>query len=167
MILLWRYIVNGFTIKIHEKYFTMKIHWNLLYIKHPTSLLSIGYVVCFPFATYPSPVLWAYASATITEFKHAHRSGDFPISLTGCTCFQHPPYSQQLWTWWHFGNHLVDIILERMWSCQHPLIHSTCEHDDISVITPVLSKYLSTTSAVFTPAGHVNILQLDQLEHTW
>ena len=35
----------------------------------------------------------------------------------------------------------------------------TCRHDDISVITPVLSIYLSTTSAVFTPAGHVNILQ--------
>ena len=27
------------------------------------------------------------------------------------------------------------------------------------MITPVLSIYLSTTSAVFTPAGHVNILQ--------
>ena len=64
--------------------------------------------------------------------------------------------TSQLWAWWHFGNHLVDIILERIWSCQHPLIHSTCGHDDISVITPVLSIYLSTTSAVFTPAGHVN-----------
>ena len=31
----------------------------------------------------------AYASATITEFNHAHRSGDFPISSNGCTCFQH------------------------------------------------------------------------------
>ena len=45
---------------------------------------------------------------------------------------------------------------------QHPLIHSTCGYDDISVITPVLSIYLSTTSAVFTPAGHVNILQMQQ-----
>ena len=35
---------------------------------------------------------------------------------------------------------------------------STCGHDDISVIIPVVSIYLSTTSAVFTPAGHVNIL---------
>ena len=47
----------------------------------------------------------------------------------------------QLWAWWHFGNHLVDIILERIWSCQHSLIHSTCGHDDISVITPVLSLF--------------------------
>ena len=56
---------------------------------HLTSLLFIGYVVCFPLATCPSPVLWVYASATITEFNHAHRSGDFLISSTGCTCFQH------------------------------------------------------------------------------
>ena len=57
----------------------------------PTShfFASIGYVVCFQLATCPSPVLWAYASATITEFNHAQRSGDFPISSTGCTCFQY------------------------------------------------------------------------------
>ena len=41
-------------------------------------LLPIGY-----------SVLWAYTSTTITEFNHAHRSGDFLISSTGCTCFQH------------------------------------------------------------------------------
>ena len=125
-----------------------------------TSLLFIGYVVCFPLATCPSLVLWAYASATITEFNHAHSSGDIPISSTGCTCFQHPPYSQHLCAWWNFGNPLVDIILERMQLSKHPLTHSTCGHDDISVITPVLSIYLSTTSAVFTPAGHVNILHI-------
>ena len=44
--------------------------------------------VQFPLVTCPSPVLWAYASATITEFNDAHCSGDFPISSTGCTCFQ-------------------------------------------------------------------------------
>ena len=55
----------------------------------PTSLLSIGYVVCFPLATCPSPVLWAYASATITEFNDVHCSGDFSITSTGCTCFRH------------------------------------------------------------------------------
>ena len=38
-------------------------------------------------STCPSPVLWAYTSATITEFNDAHCSGDFPISLTGCTWF--------------------------------------------------------------------------------
>ena len=54
-------------------------------------------------------------------------------------------------------NHLVDIILEQMQLSQHPLIHSICGHDDISVIRPVLSIYMSTTSAVFTPEGHVNI----------
>ena len=32
-------------------------------------------------------------------------------------------------------------------------------HGDIPVITPILSMYLLTTSAVFNPAGHVNILQ--------
>ena len=55
---------------------------------------------------------------------------------------------QHLWAWWHFGNHLVDIILERMQLSQHPLIHSTCGHDDISVIMPVLSvnniRYIHT-----------------------
>ena len=70
-------------------------------------------------------------------------------------------YSQHLWAWWHIGNHLVDIIPGRMQLSQHPLIHSTCRHDEISVITPVLSIYLSTTSAVFTPTGHVNILPLE------
>ena len=44
-------------------------------------LLSICYL--------RSPVLWAYASTTITEFNDAHCSGDFSISSTGCTCFQH------------------------------------------------------------------------------
>ena len=56
---------------------------------HFFALLFIGYVVCFPLATCSSLVLWAYASATITEFNDAHCSGDFPISSTGCTCFQH------------------------------------------------------------------------------
>ena len=74
--------------------------------------------------------------------------------------FQHLPYSQHLWAWWHFGNHIVDIIPGRMQLSQHPLIHSSCGHDDISVITPVLSICLSTTSTVFTLADHVNILQM-------
>ena len=52
-----------------------------------------------------------------------------------------------LWAWWHFDNHLVDIILEWMQLSQHPLIHRTCGHDN-----------LSTTSAVFILAGHDNIL---------
>ena len=34
---------------------------------------------------------------------------------------------------------------------------STSAHD-IPVITPILSMYPSTTSTVFTPAGHINIL---------
>ena len=42
-------------------------------------------------------------------------------------------------------------------------IRSNCGHGDISVITPVLSIYLSTTPAVFTPAGHVNILLFCEL----
>ena len=66
--------------------------------------------------------------------------------------------TQHLWAWWHFGNPL-DIILERMQLSQHPLMHSTCRHDDVSVITPVLSIYLSTISAIFIPDGHVNILR--------
>ena len=70
-------------------------------------------------------------------------------------------YTQHLWARWHFGNHLVDIIPGRMKLSQHPPIHSTCGHDDIPLITPILSMYLSTTSAVFTRAGHVNIL------HEW
>ena len=71
--------------------------------------------------------------------------------------FQHPLYSQHLWAWWHFGNHLVDIILERMQLSQYPLIHSTSSHDDILMIMPVLLIYLSTTSTVFIPTGHFNI----------
>ena len=65
------------------------LFWQPWLCPHLTSLLSIGYVVCFPLDTCPSPVLWAYASATITEFNDAHCSGDFPISSTECTCFQH------------------------------------------------------------------------------
>ena len=54
------------------------------------------------------------------------------------------------------------ILSSAGWSCyQYPPIHGTCGHDDIPAITPILSMYLSTTSAVFTPAGHVNILQLN------
>ena len=72
---------------------------------HLTSLLSIGYVVCFPLATCPSPVLWAYTSATITEFNHVHRSR------------------------WYSD------IFGRMHLFQHPPIHSTCGHGDILAIT--------------------------------
>ena len=71
---------------------------------------------------------------------------------------------------------------------QHPPMHRFCGHGDISainlliispagcsclnirwyttsvglmtVITPILSMYLSTTSTVFTPAGYVNILNI-------
>ena len=43
--------------------------------------------------------------------------------------------TQHLWAWWHFGNHLVDIIPSRMQLSQHPLIHSTCGHGNISAIT--------------------------------
>ena len=108
---------------------------------------------------------WLLAQARFCGRTHLHRiqprpqvkgifrylRPDAPVSTS--TVFTAPG------AWWHFGNHLVDIILERMQLSQHPLIHSTCGHNDISVITPVLSIYLSTTSAVFTPAGHVDILQ--------
>ena len=126
----------------------------------PTSHFFAFHWLCclLPLATYPSPVLWMYASATITEFNHVHSSGWYSNIFDWMHLFQHPPYSQHLWAWWHFGNHLVDIILEQMQLSQHPLIHSICGHDDIFVIMPVLSIYLSTTTAIFTPAGHVNIL---------
>ena len=104
-----------------------------------TSLLSIGYVVCFPLATCPSPVLWAYASATITEFSHVHRWRWYSDIFDRMHLFQHPPYSQHQWAWWHFGNHLVHIILEQMQLSQNPPIHRNCGNYDISVITPVLS----------------------------
>ena len=112
-------------------------------------LLPIGYL--------PKP--GSVGVRICTEFNHVHGSRWYSDIFDRMHLFQHPPYSQHLWAWWHFSNHLVDIILERMQLSQHPLIHSTCGHDAISVITPVLSIYLSTTSAVFTPAGHVNILQ--------
>ena len=76
-----------------------------------TSLLSIGYVVYSPLATCPSPLLWADASATITEFNHVHRSR------------------------WYSDNHLVDIIFGWMQLSQHLPIHNTCGHDEISAIT--------------------------------
>ena len=123
-----------------------------------TMVMPTSHFLAFHWLCCLLPIGYLYKPGSVgVRICHYHRIqrrplfGDFPISSTGCTCFQQ-------WAWWHFGNHLVDIILERIWSCQHRLIHSTCGHDDISVITPVLSIYLSTTSAVFTPAGHVNIL---------
>ena len=126
-----------------------------------TSLLSIGCVVCFPIATCPTK-----PGSVGVRICHHHRiqprpqvkvifrylRPDAPVSTTTDT--------QHLWAWWHFGNYLVDIILGRIQLSQQPLIHSTSGHYDIPVIEPFLSIYLSTTSAVFTPAGHVNILQL-------
>ena len=110
-------------------------------------LLPIGYL--------PKP------SSVGVRICHYHRIQRGPLFRWFSDIFDrmHLFSTSQLWAWWYFGNHLVDIILELLWSFQHPLIHSTCGHDDISVITPVLSIYLSTTSTVFTPAGHVNILQ--------
>ena len=57
----------------------------------PTShFFTFHWLCCLLTIDYcPSPVLWVYASATITEFNDAHCSGDFPISSAGCTCFQH------------------------------------------------------------------------------
>ena len=52
------------------------------------------------------------------------------------------------------------ILSSAGWNCQH--IHQSktpAGHGDIPVITPILSMYLSTTSAVFNPAGPINILQ--------
>ena len=69
-----------------------------------TSLLSIGHVVCSPLATCPSPVLWAYAPTTITEFNIVHKSR------------------------WYSN------IFGRMHLFQHPPIHNTCGHGDISAI---------------------------------
>ena len=50
--------------------------------------------------------------------------------------------TQLLWVWWHFGYHFVYSIFGRMQLSQHPPIHSTCGHDKIPVITPILSMYL-------------------------
>ena len=47
-------------------------------------------------ATCPSPVLWANASATITEFKHVHRSRWYSVIFDRMQLFQHPPYSQPI-----------------------------------------------------------------------
>ena len=63
--------------------------FSLTMVMHTSHFFAFHWVVCFPLATFPSPVLWAYASATVTEFNDAHCSGDFPISSTGCTSFQH------------------------------------------------------------------------------
>ena len=135
-----------------------------------TSLLSIGYVVCSPLATSPSSLLWADISATISEFNHVHRSRWYSDNLSVDIIFGQMELSttsadtQHLWVWWHSGNHFVDIIFSRIQLSQHPPIHSTCEHDDIPVIIPILSMCLSTISAVFTPAGHDNILRRNFLE---
>ena len=56
------------------------------------------------------------------------------------------------------------ILFSDGWSChQHPPMLYTCGHDDILVITPILSMYLSTTSAVFTPVDPINILHYHHL----
>ena len=107
--------------------------------------------------------MWAYASVTITEFNHVHWSRWYSDIFNQMHLFQHPPYSQYLWACWHFSNHLVDIILEMKLS-QHPLIHITCGHDDISAIAPVISIILSRTSSVFTaPVDMVTFRQ----SHCW
>ena len=79
---------------LHSLQLSRDLQQFLFFVNHGYAHISLlcfplFYVVCFPLATCPSPVLWAYASATITEFNDAHCSGDFPISSTGCTCFQH------------------------------------------------------------------------------
>ena len=85
--------------------------FSLTMVTPMSHFLAVHWLCCLlPIGYLPNLVLWAYASATITEFNHSHSSGDIPISLTGCPCFQHQPYSQRLWAWWHFGNHLVDVM---------------------------------------------------------
>ena len=130
-----------------------------------TSLFFIGYVVCSLLATYPSPLLWADASATITEFNHVQGLGDILIitflilSSAGWIClyirrntahvvmvtFRQSPC-------WYYPR--PDAAVSTSTDTQH------LGHNDIPVITPIISMYLSTTSVVFTPAGHVNVLQL-------
>ena len=60
---------------------------------------------------------------------------------------------------WYSDNHLIDIIVNRMkLSTTSADTRTPAGHGDIPVITPILLIYLSTTSAMFKPAGHVNIL---------
>ena len=96
-------------------------------------LLPIGYL--------PKPVLWAYTSATITEFNDAHCSvifrylrPDAPvlnITTVGMVIFRQSPCwyypwadvvvstssdTQHLWTWWHFGDNtgLINISVNNI-----------------------------------------------------
>ena len=85
-----------------------------------------------------------------------------PTSMSGRICHHSPSSTTSI------GQGDIPIITllilySARWSCQqHPPIHNTCGHGDIPEITQILSIYLSTTSAVFTPAGHVKTSPLAQ-----
>ena len=98
-----------------------------------TSLLSIGYIACSPLATCPSPLLlggciYHHSPNSTTSTDH----GDIPIItlliLSSAGC-----------------SCLNIRDTQNLWAWWH------CGD-------PILSMYLSTPSAVFTPAGHVYIL---------
>ena len=128
--------------------------FSLTMVMPPSHFFAFHWLCCLlPIGYLPKP------GSVGVRICHYHRIEWRPLFRWFSDIFDrmHLFSTKQLWAWWHFGNHLVDIILERIWSCQHLLIHSTCRHDDNSVITPALSIYLSTTSAVITPAGQVNI----------
>ena len=101
----------------------------------PTSHFFAFHWLCclLPIRYLPKPGSVGVRICTTIEFNDAHCSGDFPISSTGCTCFQHNNCGHGdisainllilslrgynpvniLWytapvdmmTWWHFGDH--------------------------------------------------------------
>ena len=79
--------------------------------------------------------------------------------------------TKHLWAWWHFGNHLVDIIPGQMQLSQHPWIQSTCGHGDISAIT-LLILSLARCSCLnirryTAPVGIVTFRQSPSWYYPW
>ena len=123
---------NSGTYIVYNSHVTCSNSSFLLTMVMPTSPFFAFHWLCclFPIGYLPKTGYMGVRIATITEFNHAHCSGDFPISSTDAPVFnittvgmvrfrQSPCWyyiwadvvlstssdTQDTWTWWHFGDH--------------------------------------------------------------
>ena len=123
---------NSVTYIVYNSHVTSSISSFSLTMVMPTSHFFVFHWLCclLPIGYVPKP---GSVGVRICHYHRIQRRplfGDFPISSTGCTCFQHTtvgmvtfrqspcwyyPWAdiilstssdtQHLWTWWHFGDH--------------------------------------------------------------
>ena len=114
---------SQWTMNLHSLQLSRDLQQFLFFVNYGYADVSL---LCFPLVMlYASHWLLAQAwfcghtpSVTITEFNHVHMSRWYSDIFDRMHLFEHPPYSQHQWAWWHFGNPL-DVAVSTSTDTQH------------------------------------------------